>query len=95
MDLKAYREEQLKVIGEIEDNLKFITENPAFRISQKGPDGEVDITAAHIDRCKRHLDVMKRAVEITDAKIADRDAVSARSGDPGGYGNGGTGAGGG
>ncbi|MDV4183278.1 hypothetical protein R1521_32780 [Rhizobium brockwellii] len=71
MNLKAYREEQLNVIAEIEDNLKFITGNNGFHMSHRSLDGtEVDTTADHIERCRRHLDVMKRAVEITDANIA-------------------------
>ncbi|WP_431321661.1 hypothetical protein [Rhizobium sp. YTU87027] len=70
MSLKTYREEQLKIIAQIEADLEF-TATHGFRIFHRGPDGvEVDKTEAHVERSKHHLEVMKRALEITDANIA-------------------------
>ncbi|NZD62914.1 hypothetical protein HX900_17560 [Rhizobium sp. WYCCWR 11290] len=71
MDLKAYREDQLKVIAEIEFDLEFASTRN-FRMFQRGPDGvDVDITGAHVERCKKLVKHLKHAVEITDVQLAN------------------------
>lgn len=68
MDLKAYREEQIQIIQEIEKDLEAIRKS---HIWQRRPDlTDEDITPRHIERLERYLELMKRAVEVTDANIA-------------------------
>ncbi|MBY5357287.1 hypothetical protein HFO94_27800 [Rhizobium leguminosarum] len=71
MDLKAYREDQLRVIAEIEFDLEF-TSTRNFRMFQRGPDGvDVDITAAHVERSENLVKHLKHALEITDLQLAN------------------------